>query len=116
MDCVPDGSGRTCSKCGWTWTRPGPFPRRNCRPSAKARPYVPDPVVTARIDARIFACRACPEFRTDDSQAAAHRAFMWCHALDERPGQPRDCSAGRTARFQVRVLREPVGCEPWRQT
>ena len=77
---------------------------------------MPDPVVTARIDARIFACRACPEFRTDDSQAAAHRAFMWCHALDERPGQPRDCSAGRTARFQVRVLREPVGCEPWRQT
>ena len=29
---------------------------------------------------------------------------MWCHALDEHPGQPRDRSARWTARFQVRVL------------
>ena len=84
--------------------------RRRRRPR-----YEPDPAFTARIDARMSACRACPEFRTDNSQAATHRAFMWCHALDERPGQPRDCSAGRTARFQVRVLREPAECEPWRK-
>ena len=30
MFCKPDGSGRRCIACGWTWKGPSPWPIRNC--------------------------------------------------------------------------------------
>ena len=53
-DCVPDGSGRVCSRCGWTWCGPGMFPRRNCRAPAEVR-------LTSPTRRSLFAStRGCP--------------------------------------------------------
>jgi hypothetical protein len=32
IDCTPDESGKTCTRCGWQWKYAGtrPWPRRNC--------------------------------------------------------------------------------------
>ena len=84
-------TGTQAASGGWPWSRTNTL-RPLCDQSKSYR----------GID--IVDLRAHPEFHVDDSGAAAHRAFMWCHALDERPGQPRDRSARWTARFQVRVL------------